>query len=115
MSTITTRSIPLPLVFNINNPRYADNRATLYTALNAGWVVVQYRKADGTTASRMATRNPTIVKAFGTEDDLEALSISDHYPASILYFDYGAGALRSFRVDSIFEAYIPAAPPEINH
>ena len=115
MGTTTTRAIPLPLVFNINNPRYADNRATLYTALNAGWVTLCYRKADGTTVSRMATRNPTLVKAFGTDDDVEALGVSDHYPASILYFDYAAGALRSFRVDGIFEAFIPADPPEMRN
>jgi hypothetical protein len=113
--TTTTRTIPLPLVFNANHPRYADNRAVLYTALNAGWVMVQYRKADGNTATRMATRNPSIVKAFGTDDDVETLGTDNHYPASILYFDHAAGGLRSFRVDSIFDACIPFDPPEINH
>jgi hypothetical protein len=106
--------LPLPLTFNAIHPRHADNRATLTTALNAGWVTVQYCKADGTTATRMATRNLSIVKAFGTDDDIENLTANNAYPASILYFDYRAGGLRSFRVDSIREAYIPDSPPEIN-
>lgn len=115
MSTIDTRPIVLPLVFNASHPRYADNRAMLYTALNAGWVCLQYRKTDGVIATRMATRNPSIVKAFGTDDDIENLATDNSYPASILYFDHSAGGLRSFRVDSIHEAFIPSAPPEINH
>jgi hypothetical protein len=107
--------LPLPLTFSAAEPRHADNRAALITALNAGWVTVEYRKADGTVANRMATRNLSIVKAFGTDDDIENLAANNGYPASILYFDYRAGGLRSFRVDSIRSAYIPDDPPEINH
>lgn len=108
--------LPLPLVINANHPRHADNRGLLVTALNAGWVTIQYRKADGTTATRMATRNLSIMKAFASHEDIEAVRVSDHYNlASILYWDHSAGALRSFRVDSIREAHIPDDPPEINH
>ena len=107
--------LPLPLVFNANHPRYADNRATLITALNAGWVTVQYRKADGTTASRMATRNLSIMKAFASRSDMGAVRVGNDCPSTVLYWDHSAGALRSFRVDSIREAYIPDDPPEINH
>ena len=115
MSTTHLPRVYLPLIFNENYPRHADNRAALYTALNAGWVCLQYRKTDGVIATRMATRNPSIVKEFGTDDDIENLATDNAYPASILYFDHSAGGLRSFRVDSIHEAFIPSAPPEINH
>jgi len=107
--------LPLPLVFNANHPRHADNRGLLVTALNAGWVTIQYRKVDGRMATRMATRNLSIMKAFASHEDIEAVRVGNHYPASILYWDHAAGALRSFRVDSIREAYIPDDPPEINH
>lgn len=106
MNTTTTRSIPLPLMTG------ADNRATLYTALNAGWLYLCYRKADGTTASRIATRNPSIVQAFGTTNDVKVLSVDNHDPALILYFDAVADGIRSFRVDAIVSACIPPYTPE---
>lgn len=115
MSTTHLPRVYLPLTFNANHPRYADNRAMLITALNAGWVTVQYRKADGSVATRMATRNLSIIGAFASQDEVEAICVGNDYPASVLYWDHAAGALRSFRVDSIREAYIPDDPPEINH
>lgn len=106
--------LPLPLAPHTHH-RHADNRAMLTTALNAGWVTVQYRKSDGTTATRMATRNLSIMRAFASHSDIEAVRVGNDCPSTVLYWDHSAGALRSFRVDSIREAYIPDDPPEINH
>ena len=113
MSTTHLPRVYLPLVPHTHH-RHADNRATLITALNAGWVTVQYRKSDGTTATRMATRNLSIMRACAAPSDIEAVRASSA-PSTVLYWDHSAGALRSFRVDSIREAYIPDDPPEINH
>jgi hypothetical protein len=114
MSTTHLPRVYLPLVPHTHH-RHADNRATLITALNAGWVTVQYRKSDGTTATRIATRNLSIMRAFASHSDMEAVRVGNDCPSTVLYWDHAAGALRSFRVDSIREAYIPDDPPEINH
>lgn len=113
-TTLHSLGISLPLAPASAN-LHADNRDALYTALNCGWIAVKYRKANGTPVTRFATRNPAIVGAYGTDGDKEAIRLSDNYVSSILYYDYTAGSLRSFRVDSIIDAWIPSHCPEINH
>ena len=85
------------------------------SALDSGWVILQYRKANGSIVQRMATRNPTLVKAFGCTRDAEAIGQSDDYADNILYWDLSAGGLRSFCRIDLKAAGIPEYPPEINH
>ena len=47
--------------------------------------------------------------------EVDAVKDYDEYDPNIVYFDHSAGTLRSFRVDSVINACIPFAPPEINH
>ena len=113
MTSTTNTALPifLPLA---DGHRYAHNRILLRTALNAGWISVTYRKADGTVTERMATCNPSIIGAFGTRYEVDAVQDHDEYDPNIVYFDHSAGTLRSFRVDSVINACIPFAPPEFH-
>jgi hypothetical protein len=114
MST-TSIGIALPLTYP---PAHADRREELLSFLNCGWVVVAFRKSDGTRVERMATRNPSILKAYASA--YEVKQIRDNDPVAerlpnILYYDYSAGTLRSFRVDSVLGVYTPHECPEVNH
>ena len=114
MSTITRNCIVLPLP----SSGTADRAAFLYTALDSGWVRVQYRKGDGTRVSRLCTRNPSIVGTYGNSSDVRAIRESESaYLAqdNIVYFDYTAGGLRSFRVSQVEVCGIDSDCPEINH
>lgn len=114
MSTITRNCIVLPLP----SSGTADRAAFLYTALDAGWVRVQYRKNDGTRVSRVCTRNPSIVGTYGNSSDVRAIRESESaYIAddNILYYDYMGGGLRSFRVSQVEVCGIDAECVENNH
>jgi hypothetical protein len=114
MST-TRNNIALPLSFP---PHHADRRDELLSYLNSGWVIIFFRKADGTQVERLGTRNPSILKAYASA--YEVKQIRDNDPVAerlpnILYYDYSAGTLRSFRVDSVIEVFTPHECPENNH
>ena len=114
MSTTTRNCIVLPLP----SSGTADRAAFLYTVLDAGWVRVQYRKNDGTRVSRVCTRNPSIVGTYGNSSDVRAIRDSESaYLAqdNIVYFDYTAGGLRSFRVAQVEACSIDAECVENNH
>ena len=115
MFTTTPSKIALPLTYG---NRHADRRQELLSFLNSGWVLIAFRKADGTRVERLATRNPSILKAFSSAYELTQIRdndpVRDGLP-TILYFDHAAGTLRSFRVDSVLGAYIPGECPENNH
>ena len=121
MSTTTRNPILLPLPSTT-----ADRAAFLYTALDAGWVRVQYRKNDGTRVSRVCTRNPSIVGTYGTSRDVRAIResalggtgffvVGSLAQDNIVYFDYMAGGLRSFRVSQVEVCGIDAECVENNH
>jgi hypothetical protein len=55
------------------------------------------------------------VRHYAGDEELQALRISDHYTASILYYDYARGGIRSFNTDNVLEISIPAECPEIAH
>jgi len=114
MSTTLNRNVivlPLP---TLNR----DRAAFLYTALDSGWVRVQYLKGDGTRTSRLCTRNPTIVKAYGTAAEVKALRDWESdlmADSNVLYYDYIGGGLRSFRVSQVEVCGIDAECAENNH
>jgi len=115
MNTTTRKDIALPLT---SAPYHADRRDELLAYLNSGWVIVAFRKAEGNRVERMATRNPSILKAYATAYEVQ--QIRDNDPVAerlpnILYYDYTAGTLRSFRVDSVLGVYTPHECPEVNH
>lgn len=89
--------------------------AAIRSALDSGWVILQYRKADGSIVHRMGTRNPTLVKAFGCTLDAECIGMSDDFADFILYWDRSAGGLRSFCRIDLLCAGIPEYPPELNN
>jgi hypothetical protein len=116
MSTTTRTSIVLPLPSR-TLPVW-ERAAFLYTVLDAGWVRVQYRKNDGSSVSRVCTRNPSIVGTYGNSSDVRAIRESESaYLAqdNIVYFDYVAGGLRSFRVSQVMDCSIDAECVENNH
>ena len=114
MFSTTPNNIALPLTYG---HRHADRRQELLSFLNSGWIIVAFRKADGTRVERLATRNPSILKAFSSAYELTQIRGDPHHPdlPTILYFDHAAGTLRSFRVDRVLGAYIPGECPENNH
>jgi hypothetical protein len=98
--------------------------ANLFTRTNEvmsllanGWVEVTYRKGDGKVVTRLATRNPTLVGAFGNHSDAEAIRKSDKdFDATpLVYFDHSAGGIRSLCVEDLRAVVIPADAPENNH
>jgi len=92
--------------------------AVVVSALDCGWVMLQYRKRDGNIVVRLGTRNPTLVNAFGCTSDNEAIVKArneDEWSDNILYFDHAAGGLRSFSRIDLKAAGIPDSTPEINH
>jgi len=112
MNTTTRSRIVLPL------PRLLSDRHNMVMSLLAsGWVQVTYRKGDGQTACRLATRNPTLVAAFG--DSMEQIAIAksdkDWDATSTVYYDYVKGGIRSFVIDDVIEVVIPAECPENCH
>jgi hypothetical protein len=115
MSTISNIGIPLPLTYP---PAHADRREELLSFLNCGWIVVAFRKADGERVERLCTRNPSILKAYASAYEITQIRendpVGDHLP-NILYYDYSAGSLRSFRVDCVLGVYTPRECPELNH
>ena len=116
MSTTTRNCIVLPLPSR-TLPVW-ERAAFLYTVLDAGWVRVQYLKGDGTRVSRVCTRNPSIVGTYGNSSDVRAIRESESaYLAqdNIVYFDYMAGGLRSFRVSQVEVCGIDAECVENNH
>jgi len=81
-------------------------------------VRVQYLKGDGTRTSRLCTRNPTIVKAYGTAAEAKALRDWESdlmADSNVLYYDYISGGLRSFRVSQVEVCGIDAECAENNH
>ena len=115
MSTTHTTGLPLPLTCA---PAHWDRREELLSYLGAGWVVLAYRKSDGTRVERLATRNPSILKAYANAYEMTQIRENDpdrdRLP-TVLYYDYSAGTLRSFRVDGILGVYAPRSAPEFNH
>ena len=115
MAITTSIGIALPLTYP---PAHADRRDELMSFLNSGWVVVAFRKADGERVERLCTRNPSILKAYASAHEVKQIRdndpVGDHLP-NILYYDSSAGALRSFRVDSVLGVYTPRECPELNH
>ena len=93
--------------------------ATIMSALDCGWVCLQYRKANGQVVQRIGTRNPSILKAYAMQTEIDA--IDQHaraygdYGDNILYWDYCAGGLRSYCRIDLLAAGIPESAPEINH
>jgi hypothetical protein len=110
--SITRNSIPMDHLLASNRMQRAE---TLYSLLNNGWIEITYRNANGQTTSRTATRNPAIVRHYAGDEELQALRLSDHYTASILYYDFVRGGIRSFNTDNVIEISIPAECPEIAH
>ena len=95
-----------------------NRTAAIRSALDSGWVILQYRKADGSIVVRLGTRNPTLIKAFGLHSDNVAIGKArseDEWGDNVLYFDHAAGGLRSFCRIDLKAAGIPESPPEINH
>lgn len=116
MTTTTRNCIVLPLPSR-TLPVW-ERAAFLYTALDSGWVRVQYLKGDGTRVSRVCTRNPTLVGKYGTDADIRAIRDSesaDLADYNIVYFDYMNGGLRSFRVSQVEVCAIDAECLENNH
>ena len=112
MSTTTRSRIVLPL------PRLlSDRHNMLMSLLASGWVQVTYRKGDGQVACRLATRNPTMVAAFGDSMERIAIAKSDNdWDATVtVYYDYVKGGIRSFVIEDVIEVAIPAECPENNH
>jgi len=112
MSTTTRSRIVLPL------PRLLSDRHNMVMSLLAsGWVQVTYRKGDGQTACRLATRNPTLVAAFGDSMEQIAIAKSDKdWDATVtVYYDYVKGGIRSFVIEDVIEVVIPADCPENCH
>lgn len=115
MSHHTTASRPILLDLPVS---VIDRSAYLYTMLDNGWVRVAYRKADGTSAIRLATRNLTLIASMGDKRDLSAIKNSEFTPIAletVVYFDYMAGAIRAFRVDRCDYAAIDATCATSNH
>jgi len=112
MTTTTRSRIALPL------PRLLSDRHNMVMSLLAsGWVQVTYRKGDGQTACRLATRNPTLVAAFGDSMEQIAIAKSDKdWDATVtVYYDYVKGGIRSFVIEDVIEVAIPAECPENCH
>ena len=96
----------------------SSRTSVVVSALDCGWVMLQYRKADGNIVVRLGTRNPTLIKAFGLHSDNVALGKArseDEWGDNVLYFDHAAGGLRSFCRIDLKAAGIPESTPEINH
>jgi hypothetical protein len=112
MCTTTRNGIGFPLSSNLYT-RTSEVRSLLAN----GWVEVTYRKGDGKVVTRLATRNPTLVGAFGTHSECEAIRKSDKdFDATpLVYFDYSAGGIRSMCVEDLRAVVIPADAPENNH
>jgi hypothetical protein len=112
MSTTTRSRIALPL------PRLLSDRHNMVMSLLAsGWVQITYRKGDGQTACRLATRNPTLVAAFGNNMERIAIAKSDNdWDATVtVYYDFVRAGIRSFCVEDVIEVVIPADCPENSH
>ena len=60
MSTTTRNGIGFSLSSNL-----FTRTSEVMSLLANGWVEVTYRKGDGKVVTRLATRNPTLVGAFG--------------------------------------------------
>lgn len=113
MSTTSNRSrIVLPLPSNLS-----DRHDTMMSLLASGWVQVTYRKGDGTTVCRLATRNTTIVECYDCRISVVAIrnSDSDYDGTGIVYYDHLKGGIRSFYPADLIEVAIPADCPENCH
>jgi hypothetical protein len=110
--SITRYNIPMD---HLLAPTRQVRAETLYSLLNNGWIEITYKTANGQSTTRTATRNPAIVRHYAGDEELQALRISDHYTASILYYDHARGGIRSFNTDNVIEISIPAECPEIAH
>ena len=113
MNTTTRSRIVLPFMATIS-----ERHDRMMSLLASGWVQVTYRKGDGQTACRLATRNPTLVAAYGHESDRTAISRSDtdwNATGIVYYYDYTKGSIRSFYVEDVIEVVIPAECPENCH
>ena len=114
MSTTTNRTrIVLP--FFTDSLAVRHNR--MMSLLASGWVQVTYKKGDGQIAVRLATRNPTLVAAFGDSMEQIAIAKSDNdWDATVtVYYDYVKGGIRSFVIEDVIEVAIPAECPENCH
>jgi hypothetical protein len=89
----------------------------MMSALASGWVQVTYRKGDGSTVCRLATRNPTIVDGYSNGDESRAITMSDNdwEGTGLVYYDYLKGGIRSFYVEDLVQVAIPADCPENCH
>ena len=119
-TTLNRSSIVLPLPPMHTGFGYGVERAAfLYTALDSGWVRVQYTKGDGTRVTRLCTRNPSIVGTYGNSSDVRTIrdweDTNDLSDDQILYYDHLMGGLRSFRVSQVMDCSIDRDCPENNH
>lgn len=89
--------------------------SVIMSALDCGWVCLQYRKANGQVVQRLGTRNPSILKAYAMQTEIDAIRSADEWADNVLYWDYCAGGLRSYCRIDLLTAGIPESAPEINH
>ena len=115
MSTTRTNRTRIVLPFFTDSLAVRHNR--MMSLLASGWVQVTYKKGDGQIAVRLATRNPTLVAAFGDSMECIAIAKSDNdWDATVtVYYDYMKGGIRSFVIEEVIEVAIPADAPENNH
>ena len=107
MSTTSNRSrIVLSLPSNLS-----DRHDNMMSLLASGWVQITYRKGDGTTVCRLATRNTTIVECYDCRISVVAIrnSDSDYDGTGIVYYDHLKGGIRSFYPADLIEVAIPLA------
>ena len=89
--------------------------SVIMSALDCGWVCLQYRKANGQVVQRLGTRNPTLVLAYGSDRDVSTIRSADEISYGIVYWDFAAGGIRSCSRTNLLAAGIPESTPEINH
>ena len=99
-----TDDIPLPC-----------NSAAAIVAMNAGWVRLTFRKANGHTVTRLGTRNTSIICRYGSMRDSDLIQQADEWADNILYWDFARGDIRSFCRIDLLELAIPDSAPELNH
>ena len=113
MTTTSNRSrIVLSLPSNLS-----DRHDNMMSLLASGWVQVTYRKGDGTTVCRLATRNTTIVECYDSRISVVAIRNSDSALSEpwVVYYDHLKGGIRCFYLTDLVQVAIPADCPENCH
>jgi len=113
----TTRTNRSRIVLPFFTGTLSERHDRMMSLLASGWVQVTYKKANGQIECRLATRNPTLVAAFGDSMEQIAIAKSDNdWDATVtVYYDYTRGGIRSFVIEDVIEVAIPADCPENNH